>query len=77
MSPMKVRTLFGRQLWLMYEVRIQKPLRTGVEAVRTSTARRGAVKQLRRRMCSTRKLVGSQYAPRDNMEGLTWKDVCS
>jgi hypothetical protein len=33
MSPMKVRTLFGRQSWLMYEVRIQKPLRTGVEAL--------------------------------------------
>jgi hypothetical protein len=57
MSPMKVRTLFGRQSWLMYEVRIQKPLRTGVEALGKSTARRGAAKRLRRRICSTRNLL--------------------
>ena len=53
---MKVRTLFGRQAWLMYEVCIQKPLRTAEDVASRSSERIGAEKQSRRRMCSMRNL---------------------
>jgi hypothetical protein len=65
MSPMKAREQFGTQEWLRYAALLHRPVESSVSLsmrcnLSNSRDRRGQLKQLVRRMASTRKLNNVQ-----------------